>query len=68
MLQFSFLLPSINMEGFYVGQFGKTYESDSFEWNMWDPNFYLETRLYGSPIENSDICLAIDLFILLFHC
>ena len=42
------------MEGFYEGQFGKTYESDSFEWNMWDPNFYLETRLYGNPIKNSD--------------
>ena len=50
----SVLLCSINMEGFYEGQFGKTYESDAFEWNMWDPNFYLETRLYGNPIDNSD--------------
>jgi len=50
----SIALGSINMEGFYESQFGKTYESDAFEWNMWDPNFYLETRLYGSPIENSD--------------
>ena len=47
-------LSSINMEGIYEGQFGKTYESDAFEWNMWDPNFYLETRLYGNPIKNSD--------------
>ena len=53
-LQSSVVLCSINMEGFYEGQFGKTYESDSFEWNMWDPNFYLETRLYGNPIKNSD--------------
>ena len=53
-LQFSVVLCSINMEGFYEGQFGKTHESDAFEWNMWDPNFYLETRLYGNPIDNSN--------------
>ncbi len=46
-------MSSISMEGFYETQFGKTYESDSFSWNMWDPNLYLETRLYGSPIKNS---------------
>ena len=51
---FSAIWCTINMEGFYEGQFGKTYESDAFEWNMWDPNFYLETRLYGNPINNSD--------------
>ena len=45
---------SIYMEGFHESQFGKGYESDTFKWNMWDPNFYLETRLYGSPIQNSD--------------
>ena len=47
-------MPSISMEGIYEGQFGKTYESDAFEWNMWDPNYCLETRLYGNPIHNSD--------------
>ena len=51
---FSFLFCSINMEGFYESQFGKTYESDSFEWNMWDPNFYFETRLHVSPVQNSN--------------
>ena len=44
----------IGMEGFYESQFGKSYESDFFEWNMWDPNYYLETRIYGSPIKGSD--------------
>ena len=53
-LLFSVGLPSISMEGIYESQFGKTYESDAFEWNMWDPNYYLETRLYGNPIHNSD--------------
>ena len=51
---FSLAWSSIWMEGFYEGQFGKNYESDFFEWNMWDPNYYLETRLYGSPIKGSD--------------
>ena len=51
-LLFSVGMPSISMEGIYEGQFGKTYESDAFEWNMWDPNYYLETRLYGNPIRN----------------
>ena len=41
------------MEGVYESQMGKTKESDSFEWNMWDPNFYLETRFYGNSINNS---------------
>ena len=50
----SFAWSSIWMEGFYEGQFGKNYESDFFEWNMWNPNYYLETRLNGSPIEGSD--------------
>ena len=60
-LQISFLFCSMNMEGFYEGQFGKTYESDYFEWNMWDPNFYLETRLYASPIQNSNFYIKISL-------
>ena len=53
-LQISIGICDINMEGIYESQFGKTYESDTFEWNMWDPNFYLETRIYGNPINNSD--------------
>ena len=44
---------AINMEGIYESQLGKEYESDAFKWNMWDPNFYLETRFYGNPINNS---------------
>ena len=43
------------MQGFHESQFGKSYESESFKWNMWDPNFYFETRLYASPIENSNL-------------
>ena len=49
----STFLYAINMQGFYEGQFGKSYESDIFEWNMWEPNFYLETRMFGSPIDDT---------------
>ena len=49
----SIALGDLNMEGFYEGQFGRNYESDEFIWNMWDPNLYLETRLHGSPANNS---------------
>ena len=53
-IYFAAIWPSINMEGFYEGQFGKSYQSDAFKWNMGDPNYYLETRLYGNPFYNSD--------------
>ncbi len=53
----TFALSAINMEGYFESQFGKTYESDAFEWNMWDPNFYVETRLFGNPVSNSDFYL-----------
>ena len=56
-LLFSFELFAINMEGIYESQFGKTYESDAFKWNMWDPNFYLETRLHGNPIDKANFYL-----------
>lgn len=49
----SILFCSIKMEGFYEGQYGRSYESDVFEWNIWEPNLYLETRLYGEPVNNS---------------
>ena len=48
------ILFSMNIHGFYEGQFGRAYESDAFEWNIWDPNFYLETRINGSPNPNSN--------------
>jgi len=48
------LFSQIKMEGFFEGQLGKNYESDFFKWNTWDPNFYLETRFYGSPVANSN--------------
>ncbi len=44
---------SMNIEGFYESQIGRTQESDSFDWNIWDPNFYLETRMYGNPNNNT---------------
>lgn len=53
-LVYSYAFSAINMEGLYEGQFGKTQKSDAFEWNMWDPNYYLETRLFGNPVNNSD--------------
>ena len=48
------VLFSMNINGFYEGQFGRSYESDAFKWNIWDPNFYLETRINGSPNQNSN--------------
>ena len=48
------ILFSMNIHGFYEGQFGRAYESDAFEWNIWDPNFYLATRINGSPNPNSN--------------
>ena len=50
----SYVVANMHMEGFYEGQFGRTYESDEFTWNMWDPNYYLETRLYGNPIKDAN--------------
>ena len=44
----------IKLEGYFETQFGRTYTSDSFRWNMWDPNFYLESRISGSPVANTD--------------
>ena len=54
------VLFAFNMEGIYESQMGKIKESDSFEWNMWDPNFYLETRFYGSPINNSSFYFKLN--------
>ena len=48
------LFCSMNMEGFYEGQYGRSYESDVFDWNIWEPNLYLETRLYGEPVNHSN--------------
>jgi len=56
-LLFLMKLFAINMDGIYESQFGKTYESDAFKWNMWDPNFYLETRLHGNPVDKANFYL-----------
>jgi len=48
------LYSQVKLEGYFEGQFGRTYTSDSFKWNMWDPNFYLETRVSGSPVTNTN--------------
>ena len=55
LLQFMNLFSQVRMEGFFQGEFGKTNESDQFEWNMWDPNYFLETRFYANPIANSNL-------------
>jgi len=47
----------VKLEGYFEGQFGKTYDSESFKWNMWDPNYYLETRLTATPIANTEAYL-----------
>ena len=51
---------ALNMEGIYESQLGKTKESDAFKWNMWDPNFYLETRFNGSPINNASFYFKLN--------
>ena len=48
------ILYCMEIQGFYESQFGRSYESDAFKWNIWDPNFYLETRIQGSPNQNSN--------------
>ena len=53
LINLSCLLFSMNFEGFYESQIGRTQESDSFDWNIWDPNFYLETRMFGNPNNNT---------------
>lgn len=45
----------MQMQGYFSAEFGKNLENDQFNWNMWDPNIYLETKLYGQPLPNSDI-------------
>ena len=52
-INLSCLLYSMNIEGFYESQIGRTQESDSFDWNIWDSNFYLETRMFGNPNNNT---------------
>ena len=53
LINLSCLLHSMNIEGFYESQIGRTQESDSFDWNIWDSNFYLETRMFGNPNNNT---------------
>ena len=48
------ILYCMEIQGFYESQFGRSYESDAFKWNIWDPNFYLETRIQGSPNQYSN--------------
>jgi len=49
------LANNLRIEGYFDAQFGRNLENDEFEWNMWDPNIYLETKLFGNPFPNSDI-------------
>jgi len=45
---------SINLKGYIEAQFGTKYDTDSFHWNMWDPDYKTELRLWTSPISNSE--------------
>ncbi len=49
----------IKMEGYLEGQFGRTYDSDEYKWNMWDPNYYIETRFFSSPLKNAEMFFKI---------
>ena len=49
----------IKMEGYLEGQFGRTYDSEEYKWNMWDPNYYIETRFFSSPIRNAEVFFKI---------
>ena len=44
----------IRLEGYFESVFGTKYESDSFNWNVWDPDFKVEFRLFAHPIANSE--------------
>jgi len=44
----------IKLEGYLESVFGTKYESDSFHWNVWDPDFKVEFRLSAHPIANSE--------------
>ncbi len=44
----------INLSGLVEAQFGTKYTSDSFHWNMWDPDFKTELRFWTSPFHNTD--------------
>ncbi len=49
----------IKMEGYLEGQFGRTYDSEEYKWNMWDPNYYIETRFFSSPLKNAEVFFKI---------
>ncbi len=49
----------IKMEGYLEGQFGRTYDSEEYKWNMWDPNYYIETKFFSSPIRNAEVFFKI---------
>ena len=51
----SILFSQVKMEGFYDLSLGKSYDSGDFKYNLWDPNYYFETRFYANPITNSSI-------------
>ena len=57
LLFYSLSAGQMQMQGYFNAEFGKNLENDQFEWNMWDPNIYLETKLFGQPLPNSDIYL-----------
>lgn len=44
----------VRLEGYLESVFGTKYETDSFHWNLWDPDFKVELRLYANPIANSE--------------
>ena len=56
LLMFTFQAQTqIRLEGYLEGQFGSKYESEGFHWNMWDPDYKVEMRLWASPIANSEM-------------
>ncbi len=48
------LVAQVRVEGNMEGQFGATQTANYFNWNMWDPNFNIETRFYANPAANTE--------------
>jgi len=48
------LSAQVRLEGNIEGQFGYTKNNDKFNWNMWDPNYWIEGRVYANPAPRTE--------------
>ncbi|MBS3767626.1 MAG: hypothetical protein KGY75_05865 [Candidatus Cloacimonetes bacterium] len=49
----------LHLEGYLEGNFAARYESESFNWNMWDPEAKVELRFWSNPIQNTDFYMKL---------